>query len=82
MSTDKELLQETHDAVLEITAKMEVWCPHTDGRIESLETTVDGNGREGLKATVGWHRKLFVGMWAIVLAVIGLMAKALDGYIH
>lgn len=81
MSTDK-LLQETHDAVIAIETRMDVWCPRVDGRLKSLERTVDGNGRDGLKATVGWHRKLFIVMGIVALAVGGLVVEAIHKAIH
>jgi hypothetical protein len=82
VSTDKELLQETHDAVIAIETRLDVWCPIVTDDIAALKDTVNGNGRTGLKTIVDRHAWWFRGMWAVALLVGGLVAKAIHEVIH
>jgi hypothetical protein len=80
VSTDKELLQDVSTTVNKIEERLDVWCPIINRDVENLKATV--NGRDGLETRVSYHAKLFAGMWAIALAVFGLLGKAIHDFIR
>lgn len=82
--SDRELLQETHDAVITLTASCALRCKQVDNALVVINTRLDrhhveihGNGRDGLKSTVAWHSKL---LW-IIAVIIGPAVGGIFTYI-
>ena len=72
-----KMLRETHSSVISIKATLNERCKVHQRRMDSIEESVDGNGRTGLKTDVAIMKKWFAAIWficgSIVLAVCGLI---------
>jgi hypothetical protein len=70
------VMQETHDAVIKITAKLEERCPvHQRNVLEMMAFVNGSNGNKGAKERLGLierHNKVF---WATACGVFGLAGE-------
>jgi len=76
MKTDRELIEEIHDAVLTLSRDFDHACDD----LKEVRTEVYGNGKTGLKATVAEHlvRHDERGrVWRWGTAALGTLATAL-----
>ena len=58
----RKLVRETHEAVMEIKTIMRERCPGMIARVSRLETTIDGNGGEGLRSRMHSQEQAIEGV--------------------